>query len=171
MNQRGTGTLRQRGATSWQLRYYHRGKLVEETVRATDEATARKILRKKLKAADTPLFIELSARKVVCDDLIDLVIADAQRKQNRTAWRLGTPEKPRQVVQHLLDTFGGCPALHITTDDVDRYGDKRIAEGAKPATVNRELAILRHGFKLAVRKGLLPSMPVVTLRSEAGNER
>jgi integrase len=37
--------------------------------------------------------------------------------------------------------------------------------------VNRELAVLRRGFTLAVRKGMLPTMPAFTLRSEAGNER
>ena len=62
-------------------------------------------------------------------------------------------------------------ALHITADDVDCYADARITAGAQPATVNRELSVLRRGFKLAVKKQLLPSMPAITMRSEEGNER
>jgi integrase len=79
--------------------------------------------------------------------------------------------EPGAAVAHLAATFGGWPALAITSDAVDRYGDARLAAGAKPATLNRELSVLLRGYKLAVRKGMLPSMPAVTLRSEAGNER
>ena len=168
--ERGTGSLRLRGATWW-LRYYHHGKLVEESARTSDEAAARKLLKKKLKAADTPLFVEPAARKVHFEDLVDLVRRDAARKGNRTAFRYGTPEKPGKIVMHLAATFGGVSALHITADDVDKYGDARIAARAQPATLNRELALLRHGFKLAVRKGLIPTAPAVAMRSEAGNER
>ena len=102
---------------------------------------------------------------------MDLVRREAARKGNRTAFRYGTPEKPGKIVTHLAATFAGVSALHITTDDVDKYGDARLAAGAQPATLNRELALLRHGFKLAVRKGRIPTAPAVTMRSEAGNER
>jgi site-specific recombinase XerD len=110
-------------------------------------------------------------RRLTAEDLIDLARCDAQRKGNRTAFRYGTAEQPRQGVKNLLETFGGTPALNITADDVDRYGDRRIADGAKPATVNRELAMLRHGFQLTVRKNLIPSAPAISMRSERGNER
>src|SRR5262245_8073003 len=106
---------------------------------------------------------------MLVDELIGLARANAARKRNRTAWRLGTAEQPRQCVRNLLDHFGARPALAISAEDVDQYADGRIAAGAKPATVNRELAILRHGYKLAVRKGLLPSAPHVAMRSEQGN--
>jgi integrase len=168
--ERGTGSLRLRGATWW-ARYHHHGKLVEESTKTSDEVQARKFLKAKVKASNTPLFVDPSARRITFDDLVELVRRESTRKGNRTGWRLGTAEHPRQCVRYLTETFGGTPALHITADDVDRYADARIAAGAQPATVNRELAILRHGFKLGVRKGLLPSMPHVAMRSEAGNER
>jgi integrase len=168
--ERGTGSLRLRGGIWW-ARYHHGGKLVEESTGERDERKARTVLRQKVKRADTPLFIDPSARKLSFDDLIALVRADAARKGNRTARRLGTATEPGAPVAHLAATFGGWPALAITSDAVDRYGDGRLAAGAKPATLNRELSVLLRGFRLAVRKGMLPTMPAVTLRSEAGNER
>jgi integrase len=37
------------------------------------------------------------------------------------------------------------------TDTVQRYGSKREAEGPSGPTINRELAILKHAFHLAMR--------------------
>jgi integrase len=60
----------------------------------------------------------------------------------------------------------GWPALAITPKDVHEFVDRRLAEGASIATTNRDVACLRHAFKLAVRDGLLPTMPHFTLRRE-----
>ena len=40
----------------------------------------------------------------------------------------------------------------ITAESIDGYISKRKAEGVKNATINRELAVLRHMLRLAVRK-------------------
>jgi integrase len=168
--QRGMGSLRLRGKMWW-CRYYHAGKLVEESTGTADARKARRILRKKVKRADTPLFVEPAARRLTFEDLAKLVRTDAMRRGNRTAVRLGTAEKPGKVFVHLAGHFAGWPALAIGSEDVDQYADQRLAAGAKPATINRELSALRRGFRLAVRKGLLPTMPAITLRSEVGNER
>ena len=74
------------------------------------------------------------------------------------------------AVKHLAEHFAGWSALSIDTLAIERYADER-REVATVATVNRELSVLRRGFKLAVQKNVLPSMPTVTLGSEAGNAR
>jgi len=57
------------------------------------------------------------------------------------------------------------PAASITGADVAKYANLRLDEEAAPATVNRELALLRRAFRLAIRQGLLAAMPVImTLR-------
>lgn len=157
--ERGSGSLRLRGAVWW-CRYHHRGKLVEESTGTSDQHEAEKFLKRKLKAADTPQYVAPSARKMTFEDLMALARRDAARKGNRTASR-----NEHRVV-HLTAAFGGWQALAITTDHVDRYADDRITAGAQPATVNRELAMLRRAFRLAVQKGMLPTMPHVTVRPE-----
>jgi integrase len=157
--ERGTGSLRRRGGIWW-ARYHHGGKLIEESTGERDERKARTVLRQKVKAADTPQFLAPQARKLGFEDLMLLVQRDAARKGNRTAAKTG------YLVEHLAETFAGWPALAITTDAVDTYADRRLAAGAQAATVNRELAQLRRGFRLAVQKGMLPTMPHVTVRPE-----
>src|SRR5262249_43935998 len=54
---------------------------------------------------------------------------------------------------------------------IDRYIEARERANVRPATINRELAALRRAFRLAVAKNLLPTMPAITLLSEADNVR
>jgi integrase len=163
---RGSGSLRlPTGSRVWQARFTHNGKLKEVSTGETDRKLAEKCLAREVKKANTDLFVDPSARKLDFQDMLTLVREDAHRKGNRTAGRLGTTERPTEIVKHLTSYFSG-PVLHLTSDDVDKYGDQRIEEGAQPATVNRELAVLRRGVKLALRKGLIPKAPAVSLRRE-----
>jgi integrase len=157
--ERGTGSLRLRG-TIWWLRYFHNGKQVEESAHTSDEQQAKKLLRRKLKDADTERHEAPQARKVTIEDLADLIRADYVRRGNRSR------VEPR--LAHLLEAFAGWKALDITSERVERYLDARISDGAAIATANREAACLRHMFKLAVRTKLLPkwSTPDITLRPE-----
>ena len=151
---RHTGSLRLR-RNVWWARYYHNGTLVEVSTKETDKAKAAKVLRTKLRTADTPQFIPPAAEKLRFEDLCDLLRRDYARKGNRS--RLGPRLTP------LSTRFAGELVLAITTPVIDAYADDRIAQGAKPATVNRELAALRRSFRLAVRDGRLPTMPAFTI--------
>ena len=59
----------------------------------------------------------------------------------------------RRVKKHLKPYFGGRRLVAITTSEVREYTSKRLDAGAKPATINRELAILKRAFTLAVQAG------------------
>ena len=45
--------------------------------------------------------------------------------------------------------FGIIAAIHLTTPVILRYIDARQAEGAKNASINRELAILKRAYNMA----------------------
>jgi len=64
-------------------------------------------------------------------------------KQNRSARRT------RQALKHFSLLFGNKKLSEITPEDSDTYKRRRFNEGAKPATVNRELAVIKHLFNLA----------------------
>src|SRR5262245_8497258 len=136
---RGTGSLRLRGRI-WQARFLHNGQTQEVSTGTADRKEAEKFLAKQVKAANTELFIDPATRRLDSSYLVYLVRADAVRKGNRSARRLVTQELPTEIVRHLTSYFHG-PIRNVTSNDVDRYGDLRIEEGAKPATVNRELAV------------------------------
>jgi len=156
---RGTGSKRLRGRV-WQLRYWHDGELIEESTGTSNEAVADRMLRDRLRTAGTPTFVGPKAEKVSFGDLEGLITRDYAFKKNRSTKRL------EQSLGHLRDWFSLKKAMAITPQDIDAYTEARLALGAKAATVNRELAALRRMFRLAVRKQVLPSAPVITLLRE-----
>lgn len=58
-------------------------------------------------------------------------------------------KKAQRLALHLVPKLGALPFAGITFADLKRYRTKREAEGAKVSTVNRELAVVSHLFRLA----------------------
>jgi integrase len=54
----------------------------------------------------------------------------------------------------------------ITAANVRAYTEQRLAAGAAPASINRELAVLKRAFSLAVKDGLLLARPHVPMLAE-----
>lgn len=54
------------------------------------------------------------------------------------------------VTKNLKAYFGKKLINEIVRRDVERYVSKRRREGVKPATVNREMALLKHMFRKAI---------------------
>src|SRR5439155_11443983 len=65
----------------------------------------------------------------------------------------------RHVRLHLGPFFGRRRLAAITTADVRRYVLRRQEEGARNATINRELSVLKRAFTLAIAAGTLASPP------------
>jgi integrase len=72
----------------------------------------------------------------------------------------------RHLRLHLEPFFGRRRMAAITTADVRRYVVRRQDEGAKNATINRELSALKRAFTLAIAAGTLPSRPHIPLLRE-----
>ena len=72
----------------------------------------------------------------------------------------------RHVRLHLGPFFGRRRLAAITTADVRRYVLGRQDEGAKNATINRELSVLKRAFTLAIAAGTLASRPHIALLRE-----
>jgi integrase len=159
---RHTGSLWLRGRIWW-ARYYHNGVRVTVSTHETDRGKAATVLKNLLKDAGTPRFVAPAVQKVTFEDICDLLRRDHARRGNRS--------RIEYKLRHLAEHFSGWPALRITTVEVEQYADARRASGAALATTNRELASLRRAFRLALRAGILPSMPTISTPSEAGNER
>jgi hypothetical protein len=52
---------------------------------------------------------------------------------------------------HLKPEFEHLGAANVSSDMLDSYVQKRLKEDAEPATVNRELALLKRGFSLGMQ--------------------
>lgn len=141
---RGDGSIYQRGAVYW-IAYSFRGRVFRESAHTSDEKTAGKLLRQRLKQVSRPGFVGPKEDKWTLADMKKRIDADYDRKQNRS---LKTVE---YCFKHLEDAFRFHRVIDITTAEVQAYTQMRLKAGAARASVNRELAYLRHGFKLMLQ--------------------
>lgn len=72
--------------------------------------------------------------------------------------RPSTYAKKRFNIANLVEHFGDVPVGSITPEQIEAYKRKRLRE-VKPATVNRDLAALKHALRLAVKWGYLEASP------------
>src|SRR5206468_8473561 len=165
---RGDGRLYQRGDIWW-VEYWHRGEQVRESSKGfictkdgkpsdgTDRRAAVKLLKERRRTAGTAQFIGPQVERVAFSKLAAMYLTDYQVNGRRS---LGEAQR---AVRHLRAAFGLDRAIDITAARIDAYKVARLAEGHKPATINRELAALRRMFTLAVRADILPRRPHIAL--------
>lgn len=70
-------------------------------------------------------------------------------------------------LKHLLPCFGKMPLTDIKPNLISQYKVKRKKDGASPCSVNRELALMKHAFNLAIREWeWVNENPVIRVRKE-----
>jgi integrase len=93
-------------------------------------------------------------------ELLELHRKELVRNHNRP-----TPPSTRA---HVLEHFGPWAVADVTPQTLVDYQDKRLAEGASNATINRELSVLRAGFTIGLRVGrITKAFPKVKFLQEA----
>jgi integrase len=168
--ERGRGRLyHQRGSAFWWLAFYKHGKQIRMSTEETDEKKAERVLKLKLQERDAELgggrkMITPQQQRITVSELLENLESD---------YRLRGIDSPqfRSHVKHIRGHFGHWRAVEITAAQVDRYIEIRLADGARPASINRSTQVFGQAFKLAVERGQLNSAPKLRHLSEAGNAR
>jgi integrase len=78
-----------------------------------------------------------------------------------TVPNLKTRSRYSSSVNNLKASFAKLRLSQVTPDLIEDFKDHRLAQGAGPATVNRDLAVLRRMLKLAQRKRFIARTPFV----------
>jgi integrase len=137
---RGTGTIYRRG-NIWWLQYFAGGRQINESCSSSDEAEARRQL--KVKVGEAAAGKTVAPGRATIGDLCNLVIEDNRLRELRDAkvveWRYKA---------HIESVLGHVAASRFGSAQVKQYIERRRAAGAENSTINRELAILRRGFRL-----------------------
>lgn len=144
----------------WWLAFWWRGKLVRESAGTESKAEAERKLRARMVAKDVGLYAGPEARKTTISDLAD-ILADNYATNGRDA------REALRRFDHLTEHFGKAKlARDVTPDRIVKYQAARLKDGARPATVNRELAALRRAFRLALKAGRVERKPEFELLRE-----
>jgi hypothetical protein len=177
----GDGQLKE--SAVWWIRYSHHGTKYRESSKSEAKAVAKELLKQRIGQAGIGKPVTAAIRRTTFDDLKKLVVADYTNND------LDTLARQEDAFNHLRDFFGDdCLADDIATTRIDEYKvwrrqqpDGRAAKrkydrqykeppriGCATATINRELAALRHAFVLAARHEppLVARVPHIELLKE-----
>ncbi len=72
--------------------------------------------------------------------------------REHSALKKRSTSRDEASLKHLLPFFGEYELTKIRSSIVNEYKSKRLLDGAAPATVNKELALMKHAFNLAVKE-------------------
>ena len=155
---RGTGSIfKQPKCKTWTIKYVAYGRTVREATGETDWGTAQKILTQRLHEIDTGRFVAPEVRRFTVSDLAEDLLRDY-----RINGKKSTAHAERRWKLHLEPFFGLCRVGQVTNALIGKYIDRRMIEGAKNASINRELAALKRMFRLghqAQKISWLPPFP------------
>lgn len=184
----GTGSLRLRKSKrhpkgEYWIRYYSGAGQREEKSHFCEchtggraRAKAEQLLARRTTEATDGTLPAPRQQKTLVSDLADLAFktmrADKLRKipENLPAptreWRLRLANNVIAFQQsrwdkHLAPVFGNRKAALVTKNDIAQYMAARLAEKARHATVNREVALLRRAYRLGfeARPRLVSDVP------------
>jgi integrase len=159
---RGSGSIYQNGSSVWWVKFYVRGIARRESSHSTERKAAEKLLKRRLAEVETKTYIPRTNVKI--DELIVDLLAE-YRQQGRKSIK----DVEWRWKRHLEPFFRKLPADDLNTDLVQRYCAKREEEQASGASINRELAILKRAFHLAMKRTppKVRACPVIPMYKES----
>jgi integrase len=160
-----------------------RGEEIRESTGKTDEQKALKFLQKRQREVGNDKdgiqqfagpkaerirvscgVIVVEERKPDCDCLCCAIERDYRLRDKASAQNISNIKRVRQDFAQQL-------ATRLTAEHIDAYVERRVEEGAAPASINRVTQLLGQAFKLAMRQKRLNSAPFMRRLSEIGNVR
>lgn len=135
-----------RGATWW-LRFSYRGEQIRRSLGTEDKKLAERISHKILGQVAEGKWFDISKESERSfGELMDRYMTEHSKLKKRS-WK-----RDEVSLSHLLPFFGDQTLGGVTPGLISQYKSRRLKEGAKPATLNRELSLMKHSFNLALKE-------------------
>jgi len=132
----------------WWMRFRYQGQLVRRSTGTRDRRLAEAVYAKtKVKIVERRFFDTLEEQ--------DRTFAEMMDRYLRERSVLKAPkshQRDEQALNHLMPVFGDNPLAEVTPKLLAAYKAQRRVEGAAPATINKELQLVRHAFNVARRE-------------------
>lgn len=141
-----TGSIyKQKNSRFWWVKYYRPGdpKPIRESTGTEDHDEAQSFLWRRLGEVATGKFQGLEPERIKVSELFNMLQEDYESRGRATLRQLKL-----RVKVHLRPFFGALKASTVGTRQITTYVAKRKRDGAKNATINRELESLRRAFNL-----------------------
>ena len=143
------------GKKIWHIDYYdNRGKRIRETI-GTSKKLAETVLQKRKVQIAENRFLDIKKKpKITLKELINLYLKEFSKPNKRSY--IGDVSR----ANNLLSYFGENKLVaEITPLDIEKFKAYR-KDKVKPATINRELALLKHVYTKGIEWGKVFDNPV-----------
>ena len=138
--------LFKRGSVWW-MSFTYQGKQYRETTETQDPKLAKRIFDKvKGEIAEGKWFERSPGEERTFDDMMDKYM------QEYSIPKKASSKRDQASLLHLKPFLGNRLLPEVTPTLLNEYKVMRRLEGAAPATINRELALVKHAYSLAVRE-------------------
>lgn len=130
----------------WWMSFIYNGRQIRKSTETDDKKLAKRIFEKiKGQIAEGKWFERLPGEDYTFKEIMDRYLEECSSAK-------GSTDRDKISLKHLLPFFGDKIVTHILPRDVSEYKALRRKEGASPATINRELALMKHCFNVARRE-------------------
>jgi integrase len=137
--------LFKRGSVWW-MSFIYQGKQYRKSTETDDKVLAKRILDKvKGEIAEGKWFERLPEEERSFGEMMEKYAAEQSSKKS-------SEERDKSSLTHLRPFFGGHLLKDIGSRLINEYKAHRNLEGASPGTINRELALMKHAFNVALKE-------------------
>jgi integrase len=127
------------------MQYFVRGQIMQESTGFGEKADAENLLKQRI--GEVAAGRRVGPERATISDLCALVVEDNRLRKLRDSRHVEWRYKA-----HIESVLGGLLASRFGSAQVRQYVSQRRSAGASDATINRELAIVRRGFKLGAQE-------------------
>ncbi len=132
----------------WWTCIRHNGRKIQKSLETTDKKLAQAIESKiRTEIVEETYFEKLVGRNKTFKDMMEKFMAEHAPTVSENTQRSYTTS-----LKFLMPFFGDSNLISISPKMISRYKVSRKGDGVKPATINRELAMLSKAFSLAVKE-------------------
>ena len=135
------------------IEYRYMGQRLREKV-GPSRSQAETVLNKRKVQIAEKRFLDIKPDQNHSIDEIAKDFLYYSEQNKRSYWR------DKIIAEHLLAFFKGRRLSQISPIHIEQYKGKRLNDGVKPSTVNRELAVLKSMFNWAIKSKKATDNPV-----------
>jgi len=144
---------------NWYIDYYSKGRRLRKKIGPSKKLAEQVLKDVQVKIAKREYLGVLEEKKIPFEEY-----GEQYRDYAKVNKSLSTYEhSDRFNIDHLISFFKGKYLFEIESPMIEKYKAARLEQVA-PATVNRELACLKHMYSKAIEWGLVKSNPAKTVK-------
>jgi integrase len=151
---------KQENSKFWWMRYTENGRLIRKSTKCVKKSDAKDVVKLEIEKWRQRIGIGIQ-EEITLADLLDEVRKDYEINDRKSADRIKFSRK------HLVKILGEDRLIEeITEQVIEDYKHQRKREKAANGTINRELALLRRGFKILRYQKKITDHPSIVLLQE-----